>query len=183
MGEVLLLTDELVKNGIFDMAQFIWFSEPAAMGCGGEIIIVTDEGKIVEGNYNSSELSIKLITEEFPYLSQKGLDELIERSSSKDGEIKYFYMECGNHLLIRENVYEFFIDLNDGIQDFVKGHWLEMAKRICPNKERREKLAEILFYCENVPLKIPDIYPFGTDQEINDFLDCWSEYDPFLELK
>ena len=32
-------------------------------------------------------------------------------------------------------------------------------------------------------MEIPDIYPFGTDEELDSFLETWGEYDSFPELK
>lgn len=178
-----LLTDDLIELHIFDKAQFIWYSEPGSMGSSGEVAIVTDEGEIVHGSYIEGDFSFKLLIKKFPYLSDKGLDYWINNGKSADNEIRYFYLEGGTHLLMRENVYEFFIDLNGNEENYVQGDWLEMAERICPDQRRTDKLNEVKQLCEQFDMKIPDIYPFGTEEELDDFIACWKEYDPYSELK
>ena len=134
-----------------------------------------------EGNYVFGDLSIKKAIKEFPYIGENGMS-LFENGKSKDNEIRYFYLEGGNYLFVRENVYEFFVELN-GNNQYVEQPWLKLAERICPDAERSYKLDSIKSYCQEIGIEIPDIYPFGTDEELDSFLETWDEYDPFPELK
>ncbi|MGN0618399.1 MAG: hypothetical protein ACI4J7_05195 [Ruminiclostridium sp.] len=181
MRKVEKLTNKLVSNGIFNQAQFVFYSACGAEGNPGTIIIVTDNGIIYEGNYVYGNLSIEKIIKEFPYIGENGMS-LFENGKSKDNEIRYFYLESGNYLFMRENVYEFFVDLN-GSNQYVEQPWLELAERICPDIERLDKLNAIKAYCQEIGMKIPDVYPFGTDEELDSFLETWDEYEPFPELK
>ena len=181
MREISRLTNTLVSNGIFNQAQFVFYSADGAMGVLGTIIIVTDEGSIYEGNYVFGDLSIKKAIKEFPYIGENGMS-LFVYCKSKDNEIRYLYLEGGNYLFVRERVYEFFVELN-GNNQYVEQPWLKLAERICPDAERSYKLDSIKSYCQEIGIEIPDIYPFGTDEELDSFLETWDEYDPFPELK
>ncbi len=179
--EIIALTNKMVKDGIFEKAQFVWYAEPAAMGRAGEIIIVSDEGMLISGNYVTGKLNIDKVIEEFQYIGQDAFEELFANGVSDDGEIHYFYMESGNHLFMRDNVYEFFVEMN-GTDRYVEIDWLDAATRICPDAIRRDKLNEVKFYCDNLDMQLPECYPFGKEEELDDFIECWSEYDPCPDL-
>lgn len=50
--------------------------------------------------------------------------------------------------------------------------------------KRRSLLDEVAFYCETLHMAYPKGYPDNMSmEELQDFVDCWSEYDPLPELK
>lgn len=49
---------------------------------------------------------------------------------------------------------------------------------------RDEIIKEIKWYCEELNMKLPERFPDKmTDKEMQDFIWCWSEYDPCPDLK
>jgi hypothetical protein len=98
------LTNEMVKDGILKEAQFIQYSEDGAMGSDGEIMTVQKNGEVYVGNYANGELSIKQIMEAFPWIGSKKFDEIVKNGISNDGKVHYYYLECGNHLFVRDTV-------------------------------------------------------------------------------
>jgi hypothetical protein len=127
----------MVIDGILKKSQFIYYSEGGATGCGGEIVIVQENGDVYEGNYEHGELSINKIIEAFPYIGSKKFDEIVKNGISNDGKIRYYYLECGNHLFVRDTVYKDFQELmkkhnNCDIVNYAS--WYDMVNIVCPNK-------------------------------------------------
>lgn len=50
--------------------------------------------------------------------------------------------------------------------------------------DRKALLDEVAFYCRELNMEYPKGYPDDiSDEELQDFVSCWSEYDPLPELK
>jgi hypothetical protein len=181
-----LLTNEMLKSGAISKAQFIFFAEGGAMGQAGKILLVQKNGELYAGNYVYGDLSVDLIIKKFPYLSADKFDKLMEHGVSDDGKIHYYYLECGNHLFVRDAVHETFRDMTRECKycEDYGAAWFNAACGICPDKNRKDMLNEVEMYCKELKMKPPKGYPYAiTDDELAQWVEVWSEYDPVPELK
>ena len=49
---------------------------------------------------------------------------------------------------------------------------------------REEMLKEVKWYCDELDMALPKGYPDEiSDEELQDFIWCWSEFDPCPDLK
>jgi hypothetical protein len=150
-------------------------------------MIVQNNGDVYEGNYAYGGLSINQIIEAFPYIGSKKFDEIVGKGISKDGKVHYYYLECGNHLFVRDSVHRAFLEVvkkrkgSDTVDAF---SWYEMACIVCPDKNRKEMLRMVRTYCNEIEINYPDGYPDTiTDRELKEWTDSWDDFDPFPELK
>jgi hypothetical protein len=133
------LTNEMVKGGILKNAQFIFYSEGGAMGNAGDIMTVQKNGDVYKGNYVYGGLEINQIIEAFPYIGSKKFDEIVSKGVSKDGKVHYYYLECGNHLFVRDTVHNAFLEVMKkckGSNNANAFSWYDMACIVCPDKNR-----------------------------------------------
>jgi hypothetical protein len=102
------------------------------------------------------------------------------------GKIHYYYLECGNHLFVRDAVHETFRDMTRECKycEDYGAAWFNAACGICPDKNRKDMLNEVEMYCKELKMKPPKGYPYAiTDDELAQWVEVWSEYDPVPELK
>jgi uncharacterized protein (TIGR02452 family) len=133
------LTNEMVKDGILKNAQFIFYSEGGAMGNAGDIMTVQKNGDVYKGNYVYGGLEINQIIEAFPYIGSKKFDEIVSKGVSKDGKVHYYYLECGNHLFVRDTVHNAFLEVMKkckGSNNANAFSWYDMACIVCSDKNR-----------------------------------------------
>jgi hypothetical protein len=182
-----LLTDELVKQGILKESQFIFYSEGGAMGEGGNIMTVQKDGEVYKGNYAYGRLSISLIIEAFPWIGSKKFDEIVDSGISKEGKVHYYYLGCGNHLFVKDDIDEAFhvaIEKRKDCELVENAPWYDIACIVCPDKHRQEMLQMVRIFCEDTGMKYPEGYPDTiTDQELYEWIEGWSDFDPLPELK
>ena len=104
------LTNETVKTLSYQNIYFVSIAENGAMGDGGGVVVISLEHQqiwIRYGNYAYGELNMQLFGEVFPPLQQ------LDFENPKDiGEWHHLYMGAGNHLLVRNDVYENFNHYN-----------------------------------------------------------------------
>lgn len=129
MTDVIHLRNEDITKELFDRAQFVFWAEGGAMGEGGAVKIVTDDGKsyycnCVYGDYETGYVAdARLVSKACP---------MIEADEFPEGWV-YHYLGFGNHLLYRaEYDAEYCRLLEESDWD---GHeyqcWLRIAVKLC----------------------------------------------------
>lgn len=185
MREIKLLTNEMIKSGALEEAQFVFYTSDEAMGEGGVMRIVQKDGEVYSGNYIYGGLDMNLIIKRFPYVGADGFDDVFNTGKSEDGEIYYYYLECGNHLFVRKDVNDAFSEAVKDCHycDEVVGKWFDKACIICPDQHRKEMIKEVKWYCKELEMSLPDRFPNEmTDDQLSEWIAVWDEFDPCSDL-
>lgn len=136
--EIRLLTNELLKKSFFKDAKFIMVAASGAMGHGGDVCVIKENGSIYSGNYVYGKLDGEKFIQTFPYVLDEEYDVLKNTGKSTDGKFYYIYMGAGNHLLIAADVWDKFEKAASDCEcaeDYYE-KWYEVACTICPVKEK-----------------------------------------------
>lgn len=91
-----------IRASLFDNVMYFRFAEPA--GGGGNLDFYMKNGQHYNCNYNYDDINLDSICSCFP-----ALKEFLDKWESPKGW-EYFYLEMGNHLLIRDYVYKQYVE-------------------------------------------------------------------------
>ena len=124
MYDVIELRNEDIKKKLFDR---IFWAAAGAMGEGGAVEIVTDDGEVYHCNYAYGDADIDLILEACPIISMEEIPE----------DYVLHYLGMGNCLVFRKEYEEKY---NELLKEFLskKGErvieynvWLDIASALC----------------------------------------------------
>lgn len=96
-----------LKKGVFTNTQFIFFAESGAMGEPGSVMLITAGGSIFHCNYCFGDVSLNKLCRCIPVLKECNFNVLEDTIRISD-EWKHEYLGAGNHLLIRNDIYDRF---------------------------------------------------------------------------
>ena len=125
MNDIIELKNEAITRELFDRAQFIFFAEGGAMGEGGAVEIVIDDGTAYHCNYVYGDADIDKLLEACPVINMPG--ELPKGWLPR-------YLGFGNHLFVRTEHYIKYLELlgdkvNRRAGEFQ--NWHDVAVRLC----------------------------------------------------
>ena len=127
------------KDDLFTIkVEDVWFfhiAEGGAMGCPGEVIVVTKHGKRYIFNYIESEISFIDVLEFFPPLND--FCSLFGDTITLPKGWQHVYTGAGNHLLVSDEIYdEFYAEIKD-IEPYYKVYnaWHDKAEKIISKRD------------------------------------------------
>jgi hypothetical protein len=135
MERINLCNAEL-ESSLFENARYFAIAEGGAMGCPGEINILTLEGRHFCMNYAYGDIDLNKFGEVFPVFKQCRFGMFGSTSGVPDGW-HYLYLGMGNHLIVEESVFNKFAaivkDLNDPV--YLYQNWYRAAvETLIPGK-------------------------------------------------
>lgn len=135
-----------------ELSEKIWFfkiAEGGAMGSPGEVAVITNDGTMYAFNYIYGDIMYEDVKEFFPVITKCMFAMFGEESIVPDGW-KYVNLGCGNHLLVKDEIYgEFFKEIKDLKKPSeVYGVWQNKANKVMRkrlNPKAKNELTEIVF--------------------------------------
>ena len=126
-----------LKKSVFKNAQFILFAGSGAMGCPGNVIVVTYGGSIFQGNYCYDDIKYEKLIRAIPILNDLDNGAFDNEKDSANGW-HLQYIGAGNVLLIRDDAYEEFQKLTENIhyiEDYYEC-WFDVAWNIIEKQNK-----------------------------------------------
>ena len=109
MNKPLDLCNADINKAVFKNVIFFSIAESGAMGEPGDVLFYVKSGELYHFNYIYGDVNIKKVEEMFPVLTECKFGILGINSQVPKGW-KYISLGMGNHLIMKENVYELFMD-------------------------------------------------------------------------
>lgn len=94
-----------LNQATFKNVVFFALAEPGAMGNPGGILFYVKSGELYYMNYMYTDVDIKKVEKLFPTLAECDFG-MSEIESNVPVGWKYVYMGMGNHLIMREEVFD-----------------------------------------------------------------------------
>lgn len=149
-----------LKKETFKDAQFIMIAEGGAMGEPGAVCIVTAGGNIFHCNYVYGDVNLSKLTDAIPVLKEWDAGMFGEYSSVPDGW-HCEYLGAGNHLIIRNDVYNDFKRSigEDKSPSDIYAMWMDVAWKIIEGRnvgndsfeDKRVYITSELVHGDNIP--------------------------------
>jgi hypothetical protein len=150
--EKINLCNAELESSLFENARYFAIAEGGAMGCPGEINILTAAGRHYCMNYAYGDIDLNKFGEVFPVFKQCRFGMFGSTSEVPDGW-HYLYLGMGNHLIVEDAVFDEFAvivkDLDDPV--YLYQNWYRAAvETLIPRKRSGEKgKYEIVEYITN----------------------------------
>lgn len=132
-NSVIELNDIDIGSILFDEIMFFMLGESGAMGEPGAVVIITEEAsgmKVYHGNFCYGGIDIKRIEKIFPPMETFNCGIFGQVSGVAEGW-KHEYLGMGNHLFVREVIYDQFLgEIGDRSEAEVYGYFIEAARNI-----------------------------------------------------
>ena len=103
-----------LKKSLFKNAQFILFAGSGAMGCPGNVVVITYGGSIFQGNYCYDDIKYEKLLRAIPILNDLENGAFNNENDASNGW-NLQYLGAGNVLLIRDDAYEEFKKLTEKV--------------------------------------------------------------------
>lgn len=104
-----------LKKSLFKNAQFILFAGSGAMGCPGNVVVITYGGSIFQGNYCYDDIKYEKLLRAIPILNDLENGAFNNENDASNGW-NLQYLGAGNVLLIRDDAYEEFKKLTEKVE-------------------------------------------------------------------
>ena len=129
--KVIKIKKEELKGLSCHDVHFVMMAEGGAMGEPGAVYIVKNPGKVYHCNYVYEDITYKEVEEALPMLKESKFGLFGYDSTTPEGW-NYVNLGAGNHLIVREDVYDEFIDIvgEDKAPSKIYGTWLDAALEI-----------------------------------------------------
>ena len=122
------LTDQTFTRDILERATFFQIAQGGAMGEGGGIVFLTEEGTVYHSNYCNGDLKWETVQRAFPVIDECRFGHFGFGAQVPAGWV-YVHLGMGNHLLVRRDCYARFSPLISEYQTLGEKYqnWLECA--------------------------------------------------------
>ena len=131
MNKPLDLCNADINKAVFKNVMFFSIAEGGAMGEPGGVLFYVESGELYHFNYVYGDVDIKKVEEMFPTLTECkfglfGIDSQVPKGW------KYVSLGMGNHLIMKENVYEQFMDkFSEEMEpSIIYQNWVNVARDI-----------------------------------------------------
>ena len=135
------LNDKTFTKDVLDKTTFFQIAEAGAMGEGGGIVFVTEDGTVYHANYCYGDLKWETLQRAFPVIDQCQFG--ITHSEVPEGWV-YENLGMGNHLIVRRDRYDGFARLASKCKSMGELYqkWLEFATEQAPASEAEIRLVK-----------------------------------------
>lgn len=131
MNNPIELCNADINKATFKNVMFFALAEAGAMGEPGGVLYYVKSGELYHFNYVYGDVEISKVEKMFPTLSEChfgifGMDSVVPEGW------KYVSLGMGNHLIMKESVYEQFMDaFGENVEpSIIYANWIEVAKKI-----------------------------------------------------
>ncbi len=141
MMDLVELNDKTFTKDILDKTTFFQIAEAGAMGEGGGIVFVTEDGTVYHANYCYGDLRWETLQRAFPVIDQCEFG--ITHSEVPEGWV-YENLGMGNHLIVRRDRYDGFAKLSSKCSSMGELYqkWLDFAAEQAPASEAEIRLVK-----------------------------------------
>lgn len=125
-----------LNKATFKNVMFFSLAEPGAMGEPGGILFYVKSGELYHLNYVYADVDIKKVEKFFPTLTECHFGIFGIDSEVPEGW-KYISLGMGNHLIMRDEVYQEFMDEfpEETESSIIYMNWVEIAANILKKYE------------------------------------------------
>ena len=122
------LTDALFTKDILDRTTYFQIAAAGAMGEGGGIVFLTEDGTVYHSNYCRGDLKWETVQQAFPVIGKCRFGHFGFGAKVPEGWA-YVHLGMGNHLLVRQDRYPEFAPLAAKCKSpaEIYQNWLEYA--------------------------------------------------------
>lgn len=130
MNKILELCNADINKATFKNVMFFSIAESGAMGEPGGVLFYVESGELYHFNYVYGDVDIRKVGKLFPVLEECrfgvfGIDSFVPKGW------EYVNLGAGNHLIVREEIYEKFMSEfpKDVEPSFIYGRWVKVAQK------------------------------------------------------
>ena len=128
MYKMLEVCNADINKALFKNVMFFSLAEPGAMGQPGAVIFYVKSGELYHFNYVCGDVDMSKVEKKFPVLAETHFGVFGINTTVPEGW-HYVYLGMGNHLLIKDEVYEAFRDVfaQDTPPEIYYQNWIDAA--------------------------------------------------------
>ena len=177
------ICNEDLKKAAFSNAQFVMIAEGGAMGEAGAVLIVTAGGSVFHCNYVFGDVDFRKLCRTIPALKEWDVG-MVGYCEEPTKGWYHEYLGAGNHLLIRNDVYEEFKQFIDDkmLPSDLYSVWFDIAFQIIEEHNVGKESQGTKSRAElELIAKAPSRSDIEQEQNEDDYIqeDLDAGYDPF----